>query len=103
MHELVVERLEPRPGVEWLDAGCGPGDLCFLAAARGANVTGMDLAPVLVESAKELAAERDLDIRFEVGDAEEMRYDNASFDVVSSTIGVMFAPDHGAVRASSPG
>lgn len=97
MHELVVERLEPRPGVKWLDAGCGPGDLCFLAAERGANVTGMDLAPVLVERAKELAAERGLDIRFEVGDAEEMQYEDSSFDVVSSTIGVMFAPDHGAV------
>lgn len=49
-----------------------------------------------------------LDIRFEVGDAEEMRYDNASFDVVSSTIGVMFAPNHGAVarelaRVTRPG
>ena len=92
MHELVVDRLEPGSGVEWLDAGCGPGNLCFLAAERGANVTGMDLAPVLVERAKELARERGLDIDFDVGDAEEMRYDDSSFDVVSSIIGVMFAP-----------
>ena len=108
MHELVVDRLEPGSGVEWLDAGCGPGNLCFLAAERGANVTGMDLAPVLVERAKELARERGLDIDFDVGDAEEMRYDDWSFDVVSSTIGVMFAPDHVAVarelaRVTRPG
>ena len=49
-----------------------------------------------------MAAEEGLDIRFDVGDCEELPYDDASFDVVSSAVGVIFAPHHGAVaRASS--
>lgn len=108
MHELVVDRLAPGPGVEWLDSACGTGSLAFLVAERGASVTGADLAPALIARAKELAAERDLDIRFHVGDAEDLPYEDASFDVVSSTCGVMFAPDHGAVarelaRVTRPG
>lgn len=108
VHDVVVARLEPVPGLEWLDAACGTGAVAFLAAERGAEVTGMDLAPVLIDRAKELAAERGLDIRFDVGDTEAMPYDDASFDAVSSTCGVMFAPDHGAVaselaRVTRPG
>jgi ubiquinone/menaquinone biosynthesis C-methylase UbiE len=99
IHDLVVERLDPRPGVDFLDAACGTGAVALLAAERGATVTGMDLAPALVERAKELAAARGLDIHFDVGDAEELPYDDASFDAVSSTCGVMFAPDHAAVAA----
>jgi SAM-dependent methyltransferase len=108
IHDVVVDRLEPRPGVEWLDAACGTGAVALLAAEQGAQVTGMDLAPVLIDRAKELAAEQGLNIRFDVGDAEAMLYDDASFDAVSSTCGVMFAPDHGAVarelvRVTRPG
>jgi SAM-dependent methyltransferase len=108
IHDVVVDRLEPRPGMKWLDAACGTGAVAFLAAERGAEVTGMDLAPVLIDRAKEIAAERGLDIRFDIGDAEAMSYDDASFDAVSSTCGVMFAPDHGAVarelaRVTRPG
>jgi SAM-dependent methyltransferase len=108
IHDLVVERLDPRPSVDWLDAACGTGAVALLAARRGANVTGVDLAPVLIERAKELAAEQGVDVRFDVGDAEELPYGDDSFDVVSSTCGVMFAPDHAAVarelaRVTRPG
>ena len=108
LQELVVDRLDPRPEVEWLDAACGTGAVAFLAAERGARVTGMDLAPVLIDRARELAAERGLHIAFDVGDAEAMSYADASFDAVSSTCGVMFAPDHAAVagelaRITRPG
>jgi SAM-dependent methyltransferase len=108
IHDVVVDRLEPRPGMKWLDAACGTGAVAFLAAERGAEVTGMDLAPVLIDRAKEIAAERGVEIRFDIGDAEAMSYDDASFDAVSSTCGVMFAPDHGAVarelaRVTRPG
>jgi SAM-dependent methyltransferase len=99
VHDLVVDRLDPQPGIEWLDTACGTGAVAFLAAERGATVTGMDLAPVLVDRARELAAERGLDITFDVGDAEAMSYADASFDAVSSTCGVMFAPDHEAVAS----
>jgi SAM-dependent methyltransferase len=97
IHAAVVERLAPRPGERWLDLAAGTGAVARLAARAGADVTGQDLAPALVETAREIAAAEGLSIRFEVGDAENLSYEDASFDVLSSTCGVMFAPDHEAV------
>ena len=51
IHERVVERLDPRPGRRWLDLACGTGAVAEQAAARGADVTGVDLAPALIETA----------------------------------------------------
>jgi SAM-dependent methyltransferase len=108
IHRVVVERLESRPGQQWLDAACGTGAVAFLAAERGADVTGVDLAPALIETAAELAAEHGVEVRFDVGDCEELPYEDARFDAISSTCGVMFAPDHAAVagelaRVAKPG
>ena len=108
IHALVIERSDPKPGERVLDAATGTGAVAIIAAKRGAEVIGQDLAPVLVDTARERAAEEDVTVQFEVGDAEDMRYDDASFDVVMSTCGVMFAPDHGAVarqleRVTKPG
>jgi len=97
IHACVVERLAPRPGERWLDLATGTGAVARLAARAGADVTGQDLAPALVETAKEIAAGEGLSIRFEVGDAENLAYEDASFEILSSTCGVMFAPDHAAV------
>jgi ubiquinone/menaquinone biosynthesis C-methylase UbiE len=97
VHELLVDRLAPEPGVDWLDAACGTGAVAFLAAERGATVLGMDFAPALIDTARTLAARRGSLARFEVADAEAMPYEGASFDVISSSFGVMFAPDHEAV------
>ena len=94
IHAVVIERLDPQPGVKWLDLACGTGAAAELAAERGADVTGIDIAPALIETAKERAAERGLDIDYRVGDAEQLELEDASYDVVSSTCGVMFAPDH---------
>jgi SAM-dependent methyltransferase len=99
IHALVIERIDPKPGELLLDAATGTGAVAILAAERGADVIGMDLAPVLIDTARENATERGLDIRFDVGDAEAMSYEDASFDAVASTCGVMFAPDHAAVGA----
>jgi SAM-dependent methyltransferase len=66
-------------------------------ARAGAQVTGLDLAPELIDTARARAADEGLEIRFEVGDAEALPYEDASFDTVSSTFGCMFAPDHAAV------
>ena len=108
IHALVIERSDPKPGERVLDAATGTGAVAIIAAKRGAEVIGQDLAPVLVDTARERAAEEDVTVQFEVGDAEDMRYDDASFDVVMSTCGVMFAPDHEAVareleRVTKPG
>jgi SAM-dependent methyltransferase len=108
LHDAVVERLAPQPGDRWLDLACGTGAVSERAAAAGATVTGIDLAPGLIETAQERAAELGLEIDYRVGDAERLDLPDASFGKVSSTVGVMFAPDHEAVagqlaRVTKPG
>jgi ubiquinone/menaquinone biosynthesis C-methylase UbiE len=108
IHDVVVERLAPQDGDRWLDLACGTGAVAEQAAAAGANVTGIDLAPVLIETARERAESLGLDIDYTVGDAESLEVADASFDKVSSTCGIMFAPDHEAVagelaRITKPG
>jgi ubiquinone/menaquinone biosynthesis C-methylase UbiE len=94
IYDGVVEALAPRPGEQWLDVACGTGALAERAAQAGADVTGIDFAPALIATAKRSAAEQGLEIDFRVGDAEELDVEDARFDVVTSTFGVMFAPDH---------
>jgi cyclopropane fatty-acyl-phospholipid synthase-like methyltransferase len=55
-----------------LDSGCGTGEHALLAASRGADVTGIDLSPTAIESARAKAASRGLEVRFEVGDALDL-------------------------------
>jgi ubiquinone/menaquinone biosynthesis C-methylase UbiE len=56
IHDLVVDLLEPAPGVRWLDLACGTGAVAERAAAAGADVIGVDLAPGLLETARERAS-----------------------------------------------
>jgi SAM-dependent methyltransferase len=108
IHWAVVERLDPQPGQRLLDLACGTGAVAELAALTGAEVAGVDIAPALIEQAKARAAERGLDIDYRVGDVEALELEDASFDLVASTCGVMFAPDHLAAarelaRVTKPG
>ena len=108
IHALVVERVDPKAGERVLDAATGTGAVAILVALRGVDVVGQDLAPVLIETARQRAAEEGVEVDFQVGDAEAMVFDDASFDVVLSTCGVMFAPDHDAIagelsRVTRPG
>ena len=59
-------------------------------------MTGVDLSPMMVDAARRLAGGQGVGIRFEVGDAESLPYEDASFDVVASALGVFLAPDHAA-------
>jgi len=86
------ERLEVAPGSRLLDVGCGGGQLALIAAREGADVTGVDIAPNLVARAAARARAEGLRARFEEGDAEALRFEDGSFDVVTSLIGAMFAP-----------
>src|ERR1700694_482538 len=94
IHAAVVDRLEPGPGIQWLDLACGTGAAAERAAQAGADVTGIDLAPALIETAKERAQEQGLEIDYRVGDCEKLEVEDGAFDAVSSTCGIMFAPDH---------
>jgi SAM-dependent methyltransferase len=92
-HDHLLREVEPRAGERWLDVATGTGEIAVRAAEGGADVTGLDLAPELIETARRRAADADVEVRFDVGDAERLPYDDASFDTVTSTFGVMFAPD----------
>jgi SAM-dependent methyltransferase len=97
VHDALLEALAPQPGERWLDVATGTGAVALLAARAGAEVTGLDLSPALIETAKQKAAAEGLEIDFEAGDAEALPYEDASFDAVCSAIGTQFAPDHAAV------
>jgi SAM-dependent methyltransferase len=94
IHDHLVSRLGFLDGLTLLDVACGTGGVAERAVARGALVTGSDFAPALIETARRRAAERGLDITYDVADAEALPYDDASFDVVTSALGHIFAPDH---------
>lgn len=90
--EAFVERLNIQPGMKVLDVACGSGNLAVIAAKKGAEVTGIDIADNLIEAAKQRAAAEGLEIKFEQGDAEAMPYADESFDLVMTMFGAMFAP-----------
>lgn len=89
-----------RPGEIVLDLATGTGITAIAARERGAEVTGVDLTPELLAVARSKANEAGLgDIDFREGDAEELPFADAAFDVVVSTCGHMFAPDQPKVAA----
>lgn len=90
--EQFVERLDIKPGMKVLDVACGSGNLAIIAAQKGADVTGIDIADNLVEAAKKRAERLGLNIKFEQGDAEDMPYSDGEFDLVMTMFGAMFAP-----------
>ena len=93
MSELLCEAVDLRPGQTVLDVATGSGNTALAAARRFGETTGIDYVPALLERGRERAAAERLEIVFREGDAESIPWPNASFDVVLSTVGVMFAPD----------
>ncbi len=85
-----VAALGLEPGERVLDIACGSGNLAIPAARAGARVTGLDIAPNLLATARRLAEEEGLALRLDEGNAEKLPYADASFDVVLSMFGIMF-------------
>ena len=94
MHDALVASIGRKRDEAWLDLACGTGGVASRAAAAGAKVTGVDLAPALIETARRRAAEAGLEIEYEVGDAEDLRFDDGAFNAITSSVGVIFAPRH---------
>ena len=91
--ELLCEAVDLRANHRVLDVATGHGNTALAAARRGCDVTGVDLAPALLEQARGRAAAEHLPVRFQEGDAEELPFPDGTFDVVLSTFGVSFASD----------
>ena len=90
--ESFVLRFPVSAGMRVLDVACGTGQAAIPLARAGAEVTGVDIAPGWLAQAREQAAAENLPARFDEGDAEDLPYADASFDLVVSLIGAMFAP-----------
>jgi SAM-dependent methyltransferase len=103
-----IARLELETGERVLDVACGTGNLTLPAARTGAVVTGIDIAPNLLAQAEARAAAERVSISFQLGDAEQLPYETASFDTVVTMFGAMFAarPERAAaelLRVTRPG
>jgi len=92
--ESLAEAVDVRAGERVIDVAAGNGNATLAAARRFADVTSTDYVAALLEKGKARAKAEGLNIAFEVADAEALPFANSSFDVVLSTFGVMFAPDH---------
>jgi ubiquinone/menaquinone biosynthesis C-methylase UbiE len=106
--ELSVQRAGVQAGDDVLDVAAGDGNVSIPAARAGAKVTALDLTPELFESGRARAAAAGVEIEWVEGDAEDLPYDDASFDRVLSNFGAMFAPRHAVaaaqlVRVCKPG
>jgi SAM-dependent methyltransferase len=91
---VLVDAVRLVPGERVLDVAAGSGNVAIPAARRGASVVASDLTAALLERGRAAAADLGVELAWEQGDAEALPYDDASFDVVTSCVGVMFAPHH---------
>ena len=104
----LVEAAEIGSGMRVLDVAAGTGNAAIPAAARGATVVASDLTPELFEAGRARAGAEGVELEWAEADAEDLPFEDGSFDAVISSIGVMFAPYHQAaadelVRVCRPG
>ncbi len=104
----LVEACEIGSGVRVLDVAAGTGNAAIPAAASGATVVASDLTPELFDAGRARAEAEGVELEWAEADAEDLPFEDAAFDVVISSIGVMFAPHHQAaadelVRVCRPG
>jgi ubiquinone/menaquinone biosynthesis C-methylase UbiE len=92
--ETLAEAADVRAGEAVLDVAAGNGNATLAAARRFADVTSTDYVGALLDKGRARAEAEGLPVRFQIADAEELPFADARFDVVLSTFGVMFTPDH---------
>lgn len=91
--ENLCESLDLRAGQRVLDVAAGNGNATLAAARRWCDVVSTDYVGALLERGRMRASAEGMAVQFEVADAENLPYPDASFDIVVSTFGVMFTPD----------
>lgn len=94
---LLVEAAGVRSGQSVLDVGTGSGSVAVVAAQAGAEVTGVDITDAWFEDAHSLARQAGVEISLQLGDAEDLPFEDESFDAVLSSFAAIFAPRHGVV------
>jgi SAM-dependent methyltransferase len=92
--ERIVQRIGIGIGEQVLDVACGSGNVAIRAAQAGGHVVGLDLTPELFDAGRQLAAEAGVTVDWVEGDAEDLPFEDETFDVVLSAFGAMFAPRH---------
>jgi SAM-dependent methyltransferase len=95
--EAVAEATAIGAGTRFLDIGCGSGEMCLLAATRGAAVSGIDAADGMIEIARRRLPEADL----RVGPMEQLPWEDGSFDVVTAFNALQFAADYAGALAEA--
>ena len=99
VHDQLIDRLAIAPGDRVLDLASGTGEVAIRAARAGGTVTAIDFAAPMIEKARRRAEEENVDVSFDLGNVEYLPYDDASFDVLASAFGLVFAPDHANVAS----
>lgn len=104
----LVDAAGVEPGDRVLDVACGTGNVALTVHRRGAQVTGVDITPTMLEMAREQARVIDAEIDWREGDAADLAFPDDAFDVTLSCLGHMFVPDASAtatelLRVTAPG
>ncbi|HWC25453.1 MAG TPA: methyltransferase domain-containing protein [Solirubrobacteraceae bacterium] len=94
---VLVEACAIAPGDRVLDVAAGAGNVALRAAAAGADVVASDITPENLEAGRSAGLELGLELEWVQADAQELPFGDAEFDVVTSSVGAIFAPDHQAV------
>ena len=90
--EALAVAADIQPGMHVLDVAAGNGNFAIAAAQRGAHVTATDLTPKMIELGRARTAAESIDIDWQEADAEQLPFPDASYDIVASVFGAMFAP-----------
>jgi ubiquinone/menaquinone biosynthesis C-methylase UbiE len=105
---ILVDVCKIKPKQRVLDVAAGAGNAAIPAAMMGAEVIASDLTPEMFDAGRHQAADRGVELEWVEADAEALPFEDDAFDVVTSCLGVMFAPHHQAgadqiVRVCKPG
>jgi SAM-dependent methyltransferase len=92
--EQLADVMDLHAGWRVLDVACGSGNATLAAARSGTHVVGVDYVPSLLEDGRARAVAEGLDVEFRTADAENLPFDDSSFDAALTVFGAMFAPDH---------